>query len=241
MQQADFNHEDFSNQQEADKSLMVRFFYKNVENKMASKTQGRPIFKEKTYIEIRVAGQRDVQACRPATMMDKRRFPAHFEAFEKRMEPPTEGMPLVEWPKITRTQAEELSFKNVKTVEQLASMKDSNLQQFMNGYKLREQAIKWLDVNSEETDEREKAELKQQVADLQAQMAELIAANKDVPAPEKQDLPLVSAETAERIINSPVAESLLTKDETPPVEGAAVKVAAAPGATKARRSRKKKT
>jgi hypothetical protein len=227
MQQADFNHEDFTNQREADKSLMVRFFYKNVENKMASKTQGRPIFREKTYIEIRVAGQRDVQACRPATHADKQRFPAHLEAFEKRMEPPTEGMPLTEWAKITRSQAEELAFKNVKTVEQLASMKDSNLQQFMNGYKLREQAIKWLETNSEETDDREKAELKQQVADLQSQMAELIAANKDVPtpAPEKQDLPSEPLLTTEEktALASPLDE------ETTDVN-AAVEVPAAPAA-----------
>jgi hypothetical protein len=227
MQQADFNHEDFTNQREADKSLMVRFFYKNVENKMASKTQGRPVFREKTYIEIRVAGQRDVQACRPATHADKMRFPAHLEAFEKRMEPPTEGMPLTEWAKITRSQAEELAFKNVKTVEQLASMKDSNLQQFMNGYKLREQAIKWLETNSEETDDREKAELKQQVADLQSQMAELIAANKEVPtpAPEKQDLPSEPLLTTEEktALASPLDE------ETVDVN-AAVEVAAAPAA-----------
>ena len=65
MQTAEFNHNDFSNTAEADKALMVRFFYKNVENKMESQAQGRPIFKEKTYIEIRIAGQRDAQACSP--------------------------------------------------------------------------------------------------------------------------------------------------------------------------------
>ena len=175
MQTAEFNHEDFSNQSEADKALMVRFFYKNVQNKLETQAQGRPVFAEKTYVEIRIAGQRDVQACRPATHADKQRFSKHFEAFEKRVEPPTEGMPLIEWSKITRTQAEELSFMNVKTVEQLASMKDSNLQQFMNGYALRDKAVKWLESNSVETDDREKAELKEQIATLTAQMAELMS------------------------------------------------------------------
>ena len=174
MQTAEFNHEDFSNQSEADKALMVRFFYKNVQNKLETQAQGRPVFAEKTYVEIRIAGQRDVQACRPATHADKQRFSKHFEAFEKRVEPPTEGMPLIEWSKITRTQAEELSFMNVKTVEQLASMKDSNLQQFMNGYALRDKAVKWLESNSVETDDREKAELREQIATLQAQMAEIL-------------------------------------------------------------------
>lgn len=183
MQTAEFNHNDFSDTAEADKSLMVRFFYKNVQNKMESQALGRPVFKEKVYIEIRVAGQRDVQACRPATHQDKQRFPRHLEAFEKRVEPPTEGMPLVEWPKITRTQAEELAFSNVKTVEQLAGMKDSNLQKIMGGYGLRDKAVKWLETNDAETEDKEKAELREQVATLTAQMAELLAGTTPKLAP----------------------------------------------------------
>lgn len=223
MQQAEYNHNDFANQSEADKALMVRFFYKNVENKMESQAQGRPVFKEKTYIEIRVAGQRDVQACRPATHADKQRFPKHLEAFEKRVEPPTEGMPLVEWPKITRTQAEELAFMNVKTVEQLSSMKDSNLQQFMNGYALRDAAVKWLETNSAETDTREKEELKAQIAELQATVASLLEAhNRGVEA------------------FSPKASltSDLDGEEPEPIEGAAVPVPAAPAGIPKRQSRR---
>jgi hypothetical protein len=174
MQTAEFNHEDFSDAAEADKSLLVRFFYKNVQNKLESQQLGRPVFKEKTYIEIRVAGQRDVQACRPVTYADKQRFPRHYEAFEKRVEPPTEGMPLIEFPAITRTQAEELSFMNVKTVEQLASMKDANLSKFMNGYKLRDQAVKWLESNTLAVDDAEKNELKSSVFELQEQVNDLL-------------------------------------------------------------------
>jgi hypothetical protein len=147
---------------------MVKFFYKEVQNKMESQKQNRPVFKEKLYIEIRIAGQRDVQACRPATHADKQRFPRHLDAFERRVEAPTEGMPLVEWPKITRSQAEELSFNNVKTVEQLASMKDSNLSKMMNGYSLRDAAVKWLELNSAETVDREKEEMRAELAELRS-------------------------------------------------------------------------
>jgi len=218
MQTAEFNHDDFTNTAEADKSLMVRFFYKNVENKMESQAQGRPVFKEKTYIEIRVAGQRNVQACRPVTHADKRRFPRHFEAFEKRVEPPTEGMPLMEWPKITRSQAEELSFMNVKTVEQLANMKDSNLQQFMNGNKLRDQAIKWLETNSAETDNREKEELRATIAKMQEQIEALKNPNPIEP-------PTVNDE--QNGVNVPD-------------ENAAVTVPAAPAGIPKRKSRRAK-
>jgi hypothetical protein len=195
MQQAEFNHNDFGDTSEADKSLMVKFFYKEVQNKMESQKQGRPVFKEKLYIEIRIAGQRDVQACRPATHADKQRFPRHLDAFERRVEAPTEGMPLVEWPKITRSQAEELSFNNVKTVEQLASMKDSNLSKMMNGYSLRDAAVKWLELNSAETVDREKEEMRAELAELKLLVAKLMADKTDEPAAELES-PLDEPEEA---------------------------------------------
>lgn len=226
MQTAEFNHNDFSDTAEADKALMVRFFYKNVQNKLESEAQGRPVFKEKTYIEIRIAGQRDIQACRPITHQDKVRFPRHFEAFEKRMEPPTEGMPLAEWPKITRTQAEELSFMNVKTVEQLAGMKDSNISNFMGGHKLREDAKKWLEHTETLAEDTEKEEMRQTIAELKAAVAALTEAAKS-PAPED---------------DTPAPELKSELDDTPDKEtdvNAAVPVPAAPGAVKPRRGRKK--
>ena len=173
--QADFNHNDFTNDAEADKSLMVRFFYKERPDKTRTAEEGRPIFKEVVYIEIRIAGQRDVQACRPATEMDKQRFSRHLEAFEKRVEPPVEGMPLFEWPQITRSEVEELSFVHVKTVEQLASMKDSNLNKFRGGYALRDRAVKWLEINDANTVDREKEDLKSKLAEMQAETAALTA------------------------------------------------------------------
>lgn len=197
MQQAEFNHNDFGDTAEADKSLMVKFFYKEVQNKMESQKQNRPVFREKLYIEIRIAGQRDVQACRPATHADKQRFPRHLDAFERRVEAPTEGMPLVEWPKITRSQAEELSFNNVKTVEQLASMKDSNLAKMMNGYSLRDAAVKWLELNSAETVDREKEEMRTELAELRS-IVEKLGYTKDEPAEPAAELesPLDEPEAA---------------------------------------------
>ncbi len=203
MQTAEFNHEDFSNTAEADKALMVRFYYKNVHNKLESQSEGRPIYREKMYIEIRIAGQRDIQAARPATHADKQRFPRHLEAFEKRVEPPTEGMPLIEWPKITRTMAEELSFLNVKTVEQLASMKDSNLQKIMGGYGFRDQAVKWLETNDKDTVNREKAEMVEQIRVLTEQVARLIPPQTTAPVPESAELPETFEGEAVRVPAAP--------------------------------------
>ena len=193
MQTADFNHNDFSNTSEADKNLLVKMFTKEVQNKLESQAQGRAIFKEKTYIEIRIAGQRDAQACRPITHADKQRFPAHWEAYQKRVEPPTEGTPLSQWAVISRTQAEELAFINVKTVEQLSTVADTNIQNFKGGYGLREKAVKWLENAGIEADKRDKAEMRDEIEELKAQIAKLVTAGEgvaetpeEVPAPVKR-------------------------------------------------------
>lgn len=192
MQTADFNHNDFSNTSEADKNLLVKMFTKEVQNKLESQAKGRAIFKEKTYIEIRIAGQRDAQACRPITHADKQRFPAHWEAYQKRVEPPTEGTPLSEWAVISRTQAEELAFINVKTVEQLSTVTDTNIQNFKGGYGLREKAVKWLENTEIEADKRDKAEMRDEIEELKAQIAKLVSAAptaetlEEVPAPVKR-------------------------------------------------------
>jgi hypothetical protein len=175
MQTADFNHNDFANQNEADKSLLVKFYYLDRPDKKQTKEMGRPVFKEVAFIEIRIAGQRTPQVIRPATHQDKQRFAPHWEAFSKRVEPPTEGMPLVEWPQMTRTQAEEMSFMNIKTVEQLATVKDANIQKFMNGYAMREKAQKWLVINDSETQDREKEELREIITKQGEQIAEMQA------------------------------------------------------------------
>ena len=201
MQQADFNHNDFSNQSEADKALMVRFFYKERPDKTLTAKEGRPMFKEVTYIEIRVAGQRDVQACRPASMTDKQRFPLHFEAFEKRVEPPSEGMPLSEWSQITRSEAEELTFMSVKTVEQLASMKDSNLGNFRGGYTLRDKAAKWLKTSLVEAEARDKAEMADTIAELQAQVQQLLAGQMPTTSREAS-----KGNTPEKLVVAPKVE-----------------------------------
>ena len=191
MQTADFNHNDFSNTNEADKNLLVKMFTKEVQNKLESEAKGRAIFKEKTYIEIRIAGQRDAQACRPITHADKQRFPAHWEAYQKRVEPPTEGTPLSEWAVISRTQAEELAFINVKTVEQLSTVADTNIQNFKGGYGLREKALKWLENTEIEADKRDKSEMRNEIEELKAQIAKLAATavfdtSEEVPAPVKR-------------------------------------------------------
>lgn len=152
MQTAEYNHKDFesSAQSEVDKTLFVKFFTKQRKNETESLKEGRPIYKDVEYVDIKVPGNRTGGASRPATFKDKQRFPRHYAAYKQREEMPVEGTPLAEWPIMSRSQVEELSFHNVKTVEQLVAMSDSLASQFMGMNGLKAKAKMWLE-DSEET------------------------------------------------------------------------------------------
>ena len=178
------NPDDFldSNQSELDKNLLVKFFVKPLQDKAATLKEGRPIFKDTVYIDIRVPGERDA-VVRPATVADKKRFPRHYEAFTVRNEEPEEiGTPLTEWPAVSRSQAEELAFFNVKTVEQLANMPDSGNHQFTGILSLKNRAKEWLAENKDkraleaEFSKREQS-LKDQLAAMQEQLDALSKKN----------------------------------------------------------------
>lgn len=143
---ATVNPDDFktANAAKMDENLLVRFFHKEREDKAKTLLEGRPCFKETEYVEIRVAGQRDAQACRPATFKDKQRFARHYEAFQHRVEVPEEGTLLKEWPQISRSQVEELAYLNVKTIEQLSNTSDTHIGKLHGGVALKHRAAEWL-------------------------------------------------------------------------------------------------
>lgn len=146
METADFDYKDFETGQQAqgDATLLVKFYLKSTPDAAKSAAEGRPMFKEVEYVDIKIPGSRTGGACRPARQKDLERFPRHYAAFKNRIEEPNDGTPLAEWPAISRSQADELAFFNVKTVEQLAEMSDTNAGQFMGMNALREKAKAWL-------------------------------------------------------------------------------------------------
>ena len=184
------NHEDFlsQNQKTQDESLMVRFFLKERKDEDKSLKEGRACFKEVEYVEIRIPGARAAQACRPATWRDKIRFERHYEAFKGRMEEPTEGTPLKEWPQISRSQAEELAFFNVKTVEALAGISDTHLNNFQSGYTLKQRAMEWLREADATKLIAEKEAMENTIKNLSARL-EKMEAERAAPEPQPKEQP----------------------------------------------------
>ena len=172
----DFQHQ---NQSKMDEGLLVRFYVKPKHDMRKSQEEGRPVFVDTEYVEIRTPGSRDAVA-RPATQRDINRFPRHYQAFKDRTDMPEEGTPLIEWPVMTRSMAEELSFYNIKTVEQLIAMPDEKAQQFMGLMGLKHQAKEWLELTKEYASA---SELKDELAKRDDEIAQLKAAVEALQKP----------------------------------------------------------
>ena len=167
------NPDDFTvgREAEADANLLVKFFHKEREDVDATRKEGRPMYREIEYMEIRIPGKRDAQVCRPATERDKQRFPRHYDMFKQRVAMPNEGTPLSEWPQISRSLAEELSFLQIKTVEQLVSASDTHLSRIHGGLGLKQRAEAFLKYADQTKLVAEKEALQTKLADQDAQMA----------------------------------------------------------------------
>lgn len=130
-----------------DKSLYIKFYHQPVLDKTESLKEGRPIYRDKEYVDIIVPGDKGNIVTRPVRPMDRLRWPELYKSFHENAEQIQVGTPLAVWPGITRSQVEELKFFKVLTVEQLASMSDSVAQRFMGINSLRTRAQTFLEAS----------------------------------------------------------------------------------------------
>lgn len=159
--------------------LYARFHNVAVQDKAKSLEEGRPIFVDKPYVEIRTPGDKSTVINRPVRDSDLAAFPQQWAAFSQGNEQVDSGTPLAEWPAVTRSQVEELAYFSVKTVEQLAGMSDTNIQKFRALTSLRQSARDYIEsakINAPAQQMREENEqLKGQMQVLQQQIQELQA------------------------------------------------------------------
>jgi len=198
VQVAEFDTENFEsrNQSAEDKKLLVKFFLKPRNDRAASLEAGHPIFKDVEYIDIKIPGSRNTGLILPASAKDKNRFAEHSARFKGRMDKPSEGTPLKEWPLITRSMCEELAFINIKTVEALAGVADVHINQFMGGIDMKQKAIDWLEVAQDEAPflklKAELAERDERILKLEKQMEQLA---KLLPTDDETPVVPVAVET----------------------------------------------
>lgn len=145
MQQADFDVSDFDNRQAGDKNVYAKFYIRPFHDEAESAKEGRPIYRDREYIEIRTPGNETNIIKRPVTEMDRGRFRQAYAAFKAGDLEQIIGTPLAETPWITRSQVEELAYLRIRTLEQLANVGDDVCTRIPGMFKLKQRAQQALD------------------------------------------------------------------------------------------------
>lgn len=176
---------------QSEPGVTARFHYEAVLNGAKSREAGRPVYEDRVYVEILVAGMSKQTVNRPITDKDKRRFPLEWAAFENGEESKRSGTPLGMWPRLSGQPAmvAMLEAQNVFTVEDVASLPDGRIGVLgMGGYKLRKDALDFLAGSAiQARDDRTEA-LEAENAALKARLA-AIEERLSVPPPRKKPGP----------------------------------------------------
>lgn len=163
---------------QAESHLFVQFYTDAVELKAESEKQGRPIFKDMPFVRIIVPGDTNNIIERVADETDKHRFPNAWAKYQNSEAKANEGTPLEQWPQITRSLLKECKYFEIHTVEALSNISDAHVAKLGMGFgDLRTKAKAWLEAAAGTAQitaqAAENAQLKQMLADLQAQINDI--------------------------------------------------------------------
>jgi len=180
-------------------TVHVEFYAEAVENPAKTRMEGRPIYEDKEFVKIKFPGDQKRVHVAPASEGYRRDpatnrwvsyiedFPKHYERFQQGLEQSVSGTPLSELPFLTESKRAELRALNIHTGEQLAALDGAPLSRLgMGGRALKDQATAYIEHASDTALETrlagENAALREQMAILQAQMAEVLL-SKPAPVP----------------------------------------------------------
>lgn len=115
--------------------IYAEFTFEPIEMKFLSEKEGRPIFEDREFVRIIIAGDRNSEVYREATGNDKERFHEVYDRFKRGMEGRDQitGTPLKQWPLMKPSQIRELEGIKIFTVEHLAALSDGQKQQLGMG------------------------------------------------------------------------------------------------------------
>lgn len=204
-----------------------RFYMQAVENKAKSIEEGRPVFDEREMVEIRIPGDRLATHVNYVLDEHRQRWPDHYAAFKRGEARAANGTPLEQWPLMTTGRVASLKASNILSVEELSKVPDNMLSSLgMGARELREQARAYLEAAAggaaAARATAENAELREQMARMQAQMAALLGnASQAVPVDVSdraiEDLSddelkaYIKRETGEGVRGTPSRQTLLDK------------------------------
>lgn len=173
-----------------DNGLYVEFSMEAVQNEEKSQSEGRPIFEEKEYITIRIAGDTKTVRKRPVQLEwsgnqppDSERWPRQYQAFKNQQKQVMEGTPLEQWPLMNKADVMSVKGLNIYTVEQLAGLGDNALT-WLGARTWRDKAVAYLAEAQKGAGvaklQAENDKLKLQMEAMQNQMAALLEAKPEL-------------------------------------------------------------
>lgn len=166
----------------AEPGVHARFYKFPVLNGFKSQAEGRPIYEDKDFVEIRVAGDARETFTSKVRPVDVERFPEEWAAYQRGDTQKRAGTPLEQWPAMTPAQIKNLEFLNIFTVEDLASLSDAGLQKVgMGANKMRSDAQKYLEMARQISIANNNEESQKRIAELEAQVKALLEGREGQP------------------------------------------------------------
>lgn len=182
-----------------DDALAVRFEKRAIYMKAQSEKENRPIYEDRVFAIIPVPGGDEFHG--PIKEEHKQRFWRQWEAFEAGDTEQIIGTPLAMWSPMSPAQVETFKYMKVHTVEQLAALSDSHIQELgMGAQELRRKAKAYLDISKDAglamQQAAENERLTHEIEALKQQMIEMQTTfMRDVkPVPAKEPPPVQKKE-----------------------------------------------
>ena len=179
--------------QTAEQAGMTPIFYNaQVEDVLASREAGRPIFVDEERIEYRFAGNRNFnfhdlahgfhEEKNGEVITHAMRFPDHYRKFKETGGNEATGTPLQNLPGLTAVQLSTLKALSIFSIENLASLEGQNIKNLgPQGHALKQAAQKYLAAAGGRVDMKD---VLAQIAALQARNDELVRmVQENRPAP----------------------------------------------------------
>lgn len=184
---SDLNNPEFAGATNPDSRLAVQFYPHRIKNEFESERQGRPVWADVDFVKIFVPGDPTTVIDTPVREEHKKRFPLHWAHYQNSHGGDTKeiGTPLADWPRLSVAQVEELRALKFYTVEAVANASDAALQRIgmvagMSPYAFRDHAIRFLKLAQDDSiaqqKDKENAELREQIRQMQEGMEEFKAA-----------------------------------------------------------------
>lgn len=161
-----------------DTGIYPEFFIEAAPDNAATEQEGRPMFRDVEKVRVHIAGDQKTVHTAKVTDLHRQRWKAQYEAFKAGQEAPINGTPLSEWPLLSVSRIKELQAQGIRTVEDLAELRDSALHSLgMGGRELQKQAQVFLDSAKDTAQAtrlaKELSQRDDEIALLKSQLAEM--------------------------------------------------------------------